>query len=83
MWREAAKALQALVHGVMNLPPSGVCDITGIDVLVTDIPIAVVVPVTMPGLPPKEMYGIELGRVSAKQLVLHASLGRCIIPEVL
>lgn len=82
--RQPAKALQLHVHGVVELPPPPVRHVTRVHKTVLRIPVAVVVSVTQPWLPPQVMNRVNLGRVSPEELVPVADLGHGGIgPEVL
>lgn len=50
--RQAAELLKLLIHGVVQRPPAAVGVVAGVNALIGDVPIAVVIPVTHPRLQP-------------------------------
>lgn len=81
--RQPTKPLQALIHGVMHAPPPRVRHIAGVDPLIGNIPVAVIVSVTEPRLQPQKMYRVHSRWVRPEQLVLHRRLIGRIGPEIL
>lgn len=82
--RQPAKVLQLLVHSVMDLPPSMMRHVTRVHKTLLHIPIAVIISVTQPWLPPQVMNRVNFGRIGTEKLVLKADfINGGIGPEIL
>lgn len=82
-FREPAQPPQPLIHGVVKLPPPAVRHVTRVNQLFLHVPVAIIVPVTLPRLPPQVVNGVQLGRVRPDQPVLHPLFQRRVRPEIL
>lgn len=67
----------------MHFPPPAVRHVTGIDILIDYIPIAIVISVAEPRLPAQIVYGVDFRRVSPEKPILDSGLHGAIGPEVL